>query len=261
MREPLTTAGRRPDFGLTANARQYFLEVKVLGESDAEAFADEFHEELLHDIPHELFRPTQIVTIRASATYAAMAETEKGLNRLDAERERIREAFLTVYAAVISAGVAPGVYDVAPFGAVTVEAADPERGGNEVGVDFIAPSRPGRRAVRGARLFARACAQLPPEGIGVVLVGAREGVPLRGLLKRVTDWAAKNRETARNCDVLVVRTPVRLPEDEMGQAVAMATIGKRRLTDKEVGVLRFAARPRHGVVPDPWGADEPRKLK
>ncbi len=260
VREPITAAGKRPDFRLDANSSQYFLEVKLLDESDAEAFADEFHEELLEDVPHELFRPAQVVTIRASASYAGMAQSEEGLNRLDAERETIRSAFRSAYAELISKGVPIGVFQVEPFGSVTVETADPGRG-NEAGVEFVPPARPEKRAVRAARLYSRACAQLPPEGTGVVLVRARHGVPLQTVLQRVREWAEVNPSAAQNCDVFVARAPVRLPSEETASVVAIATLGPRSLTSSEVEMLRLVARPRHASVPDPSGPDEPRKLK
>lgn len=256
-REPLTLGGKRPDFALYLNYRQYFLEVKLLDESDADAFANEFHRELFADVPWELFRPRQKVTVRSSSEYAALAERHQGLDRLDAEREVIREALRKAYDALVTADVPTGVYPVTPFATVEVEAAEPGSSGNEVGIEFVLETSPERRALRAARLVASAFEQLPADGIGIVMVRAREGLPPETVAERVTDLARDNPIASRNCEIVVVRGPGRLPDDRIVQAAWVAPLHRHRLTEEEVRVLQVVARPRHGAVPDRWGPDEP----
>ncbi len=256
-REPLTLGGKRPDFALYLNYRQYFLEVKLLDESDAEAFANEFHRELSCDVPSELFRACQKVTVRSSPEYAALAERRQGLDRLDAEREVIREALRRAYGALVTADVPIGVYSVTPFATIAVEAAKPGSSGNEVEVQFVPQTSPKKRALRAARLVASAFEQFPADGIGIMMVQVREDLSPEAVAERVTDWARRNPIASRNCEIVVVRVPARLPDDRTAQAAWVVPLHGHQVTDQETRVLQVVARPRHGPVPDPWGGDEP----
>jgi hypothetical protein len=253
-REPRTLAGKRPDFALYFGHRRYILEVKSLDESDAEAFADEFHDELRYDVPSEMFQPGKDVTVSASREYAALAESD--LDRLDAERDVIRQALRDMYQTLVAAALPTGVHPVEPYATVTVEAMRPDSQGNSVSVEFVPPPSAERRAARAARLVARAFEQLPADGVGVVMLRARAGVDLREVATRVHEWVRGHPIASQNCRLVVVRTPA-ISGDRRVQTAVILPLHGHRVTSEEAQVMQDAARPRHGQVPDPWGGDEP----
>ncbi|RYZ40488.1 MAG: hypothetical protein EOO71_15805 [Myxococcaceae bacterium] len=169
-REPPGPGKKRPDFAVWVGGSKYVFDLKALRRQGVDQLAMEvvwgFSE------CSNLVAPGLQVTVHPSEAYAQKIGKEDGRNEIRASLSEIKRAFARRAEEIEQLGVAPGNYDVPPYGRIVIEAA-----GYRYGLFqclFVPALRPEEKARRLAKDVEEKSKQLPPDAVGVLLLEVGE---------------------------------------------------------------------------------------
>ncbi|MFP2962244.1 hypothetical protein ACLEPN_31795 [Myxococcus sp. 1LA] len=165
-REPRGPGKKRPDFAVSVSGNRYVVELKALQRPEVDQLAADvswgFSE------CSNLVAPGLFITIHPSAEYAQKAFRGEGRNEIRKQLSEIKRAFAQRAEEIAQVGVAPGHYEVPPYGWIQVEAADYKYGGFQcLFIPELTPSEKAKRLVKDVEEKSK---QLPPDAIGVLLL-------------------------------------------------------------------------------------------